>query len=163
MPYFRSAGDVPRKRHLRTPGPDGALLYEELMGEEGFSGESSLLYHRRSPSAMVDAKTVDADRPEPAENLPLLPRHLRTSVLPAGPPSAGVAARAAAATRGRRAGRRPRAPPRLGPVPPHGRRLAVRRGRLGRVRVPVGPVDPRLRAARRQPPPAAPRPPDLRG
>ena len=84
MPYFRSAGDVPRKRHLRTPGPDGALLYEELMGEEGFSGESSLLYHRRSPSATVDAKTVDADRPEPVENLPLLPRHLRTSVLPSG-------------------------------------------------------------------------------
>ncbi len=84
MPYFRSLGDVPRKRHLRTPGPDGGLLYEELMGEEGFSGESSLLYHRHSPSAIVDAKIVEEDRPAAVENEPLLPRHLRTHLLPVG-------------------------------------------------------------------------------
>lgn len=84
MPYFRSVGDVPRKRHLRQRGPDGGLLYEELMGEEGFSGESSLLYHLRSPSALVAAKTMDDDRPAPVPNHPLLPRHLRTSGLAAG-------------------------------------------------------------------------------
>ena len=58
MPNYRSLGDVPRKRHLREAGVDGGLLFEELMGEEGFSGDSSLLYHRRSPSALVDAKAV---------------------------------------------------------------------------------------------------------
>ena len=58
MPNYRSLGDVPRKRHLREAGADGGLLFEELMGEEGFSGDSSLLYHRRSPSALVDAKAV---------------------------------------------------------------------------------------------------------
>jgi len=84
MPYFRSVGDVPRKRHLRTAGPGGGLLYEELMGEEGFSGESSLLYHLRSPSALVDAKSVEDDRMAPVPNEPLLPRHLRTSALAVG-------------------------------------------------------------------------------
>ena len=84
MPHYRSVGDVPRKRHLRTPGPEGRLLHEELMGEEGFAGESSLLYHLRSPSALVGAATVDHDPPDLVANDPLLPRHLRTTLLPAG-------------------------------------------------------------------------------
>jgi len=84
MPYFRSVGDVPRKRHLRTPGPEGGLLYEELMGEEGFSGGSSLLYHLWSPSAIVAAEPAADPRAPLAPNAPLLPRHLRTPSLPAG-------------------------------------------------------------------------------
>jgi len=66
------------------PGPDGGLLFEELMGEEGFSGDSSLLYHRRSPSAIIDAKAVAHDPPALVPNQPLLPHHLQTSALPAG-------------------------------------------------------------------------------
>jgi homogentisate 1,2-dioxygenase len=84
MPNYRSSGDVPRKRHLRTPGADGGLLFEELMGEEGFSGDSSLLYHRRSPSAIVDAKVVAHEPAALVPNRPLLPHHLRTGVLAAG-------------------------------------------------------------------------------
>lgn len=84
MPYYRSVGDVPRKRHLRSPAPGGGLLHEELMGEEGFSGESSLLYHLRSPSALLDADRADGAAPELVANDPLLPRHLRTSALPGG-------------------------------------------------------------------------------
>ena len=84
MPHYRCVGDVPRKRHLRSPAPGGGLLHEELMGEEGFSGESSLLYHLRSPSALVDAGPVDGAAPELVANDPLLPRHLRTGALPAG-------------------------------------------------------------------------------
>jgi homogentisate 1,2-dioxygenase len=84
MPYFRSLGDVPPKRHLRVAGPDGNLLFEELMGEEGFAGESSLLYHRRSPSAIVAAKAEDAERVELVPNHPLLPRHIRTPRLHRG-------------------------------------------------------------------------------
>ncbi|MEA2704665.1 MAG: homogentisate 1,2-dioxygenase [Actinomycetota bacterium] len=82
MPNYRSVGDVPRKRHLRVAGPDGGVLHEELVGEEGFAGESSLLYHLRSPSAIVDAKAIDDDRPGLVANHPLLPRHLRTRLLP---------------------------------------------------------------------------------
>jgi len=84
MPNYRSLGEVPAKRHLRVAGPEGGLLFEELMGEEGFSGDSSLLYHRRSPSAIVDAKAVDAEVAAMAANQPLVPHHLRTGTLPAG-------------------------------------------------------------------------------
>ena len=46
MPYYRSVGEVPRKRHTQFRRPDGGLYAEELMGQEGFSSDSSLLYHR---------------------------------------------------------------------------------------------------------------------
>ncbi|MGH9225624.1 MAG: homogentisate 1,2-dioxygenase [Acidimicrobiales bacterium] len=89
MPYYRAVGDVPRKRHVRVPRPDGegrggGLLYEELMGEEGFSGDSSLLYHLRSPSALVGVEEAADDRPELVANQPLLPRHIRTPKVPSG-------------------------------------------------------------------------------
>ena len=86
MPYYRRVGDVPRKRHIRFPRPDGGLHSEELMGVEGFSAESALLYHRQPPTAIVKAEAVD-EAPAAAEvtaNRPLLPRHLRTHALPAG-------------------------------------------------------------------------------
>ena len=55
MPHYRTVGDVPPKRHTQHRRPDGRLYSEELMGEEGFSSDSSLLYHRDIPSAIVDA------------------------------------------------------------------------------------------------------------
>src|SRR5438309_8666305 len=85
MPYYRRVGDVPRKRHIRFPRPDGGLHSEELMGVEGFSADSALLYHRQPPTAIVKAEAVD-EAPAAAEvtaNRPLLPRHLRTHALPA--------------------------------------------------------------------------------
>jgi len=54
MPYYRSAGDIPRKRHTQFRQPDGSLYAEELMGQEGFSSDSSLLYHRYLPTAIVE-------------------------------------------------------------------------------------------------------------
>lgn len=88
--YYRSVGDVPAKRHLRTPGPAGSLLFEELIGEEGFSGGSSLLYHLRSPSALVGASEVEGgEGASLTANQPLLPRHLRTSKLAPGGDATG--------------------------------------------------------------------------
>src|SRR2546427_11409068 len=86
MPYYRRVGDVPRKRHIRFPRPDGGLHSEELMGVEGFSAESALLYHRQPPTAIVKAAAVD-EAPAAVEvppNRPLLPRHLRPHSLPVG-------------------------------------------------------------------------------
>ena len=40
-----------------TATPTGRLYFEELMGEEGFSSDSSLLYHRGVPSALVDSRS----------------------------------------------------------------------------------------------------------
>jgi homogentisate 1,2-dioxygenase len=84
--HYRSVGDVPRKRHLRVPHPSGdGFLFEELMGSDGFSQESALLYHLRSPSALVDIAAVDDPRalqPAPTADCPLQPRHLRTADVP---------------------------------------------------------------------------------
>ena len=56
MAHYRVAGSVPPKRHTQHRTPDGGLYFEELMGEEGFSSDSSLLYHVNIPSAVVDVR-----------------------------------------------------------------------------------------------------------
>jgi homogentisate 1,2-dioxygenase len=84
MPHYRRVGEVPPKRHTRFPKPDGGLHAEELMGEEGFSSDAALLYHRNLPTAIVAAEAVDAPPAVLSPNRPLLPRHLRTSALPTG-------------------------------------------------------------------------------
>lgn len=73
MPYYRVVGEVPRKRHVQFRSPGGGLYQEELMGEEGFSSDSSLLYHRHAPTAIVKAEAVDAGTPALTPNLPLSP------------------------------------------------------------------------------------------
>ena len=55
MAYYRSVGDIPRKRHTQHRSADGHLLLEELMGADGFSSDSALLYHRHIPSAVTAA------------------------------------------------------------------------------------------------------------
>jgi homogentisate 1,2-dioxygenase len=77
MPYYLSVGNVPRKRHTQHRRTDGSLYYEELMGEEGFSSDSSLLYHREIPSAIVDARPWTLPDQATTPNSPLLPRHFR--------------------------------------------------------------------------------------
>lgn len=84
MPHYRRVGDVPPKRHTQFRAPDGTLYAEELMGAEGFSSASSLLYHRRPPTALVAAHPVPAGDDDLRANEPLLPHHLRTSELPGG-------------------------------------------------------------------------------
>jgi homogentisate 1,2-dioxygenase len=84
MPHYRSVGDVPRKRHVQFRQPDGRLYAEELMGEEGFSSDSALLYHRELPTRIVNA--VASGSSEVALSAPevLLPRHLLAGKLPTG-------------------------------------------------------------------------------
>ncbi|MFE9186134.1 homogentisate 1,2-dioxygenase [Micromonospora haikouensis] len=81
MPYYRSVGEVPRKRHTQFRQPDGTLYAEELMGRGGFSADSSLLYHRHAPTAIVAAEAYDPPAVTRVPNLPLKPRHLRTHQL----------------------------------------------------------------------------------
>jgi len=77
MAYYRHVGNVPPKRHTQHRTPDGGLYYEELMGEEGFSADSSLLYHRFIPSAIVDATPWQLPDLATEPNHPLRPRHLK--------------------------------------------------------------------------------------
>jgi homogentisate 1,2-dioxygenase len=81
VPYYRSVGSVPRKRHTQHRTPAGGLYSEELVGEEGFSSDSSLVYHRGVPSAVVDATPWELPDQSLTENRPLLPRHLRLHAL----------------------------------------------------------------------------------
>ena len=77
MAYYRSTGAVPPKRHTQHRDPQGRLYSEELMGEEGFSSDSSLLYHRNIPSAVADARVWELGDMSTVPNHPLLPRHLK--------------------------------------------------------------------------------------
>ncbi|HEX5740298.1 MAG TPA: homogentisate 1,2-dioxygenase [Pilimelia sp.] len=81
MPYYRSLGQVPPKRHTQFRQPDGSLYAEELMGQEGFSSDSSLLYHRHAPTAIVAAEPFTPPTWARRPNLPLKPRHLVTHKL----------------------------------------------------------------------------------
>src|SRR5690349_17199820 len=84
MPYYRRAGEIPRKRHTQFRQPDGSLYAEELMGQEGFSSDSSLLYHRHLPTAIVAAEEFTPPAWSRKPNLPLKPRHFRTHKLDPG-------------------------------------------------------------------------------
>jgi homogentisate 1,2-dioxygenase len=84
MPYYRSVGEIPRKRHTQFRQPDGGLYAEELMGQQGFSSDSSLLYHRHLPTAIVAADEYSPPPSARGPNLPLKPRHLRTHKLDPG-------------------------------------------------------------------------------
>ncbi|GHE92202.1 putative homogentisate 1,2-dioxygenase [Amycolatopsis deserti] len=77
MAYYRQVGAVPPKRHTQHRTPEGGLYYEELMGEEGFSSDSSLLYHRNIPSAIVDSTVWELPDLTTEANHPLKPRHLK--------------------------------------------------------------------------------------
>src|SRR5437763_13193851 len=84
MPYYRAVGEVPRKRHTQFRKPDGSLYAEELMGVEGFSSDSALLYHQHLPTAILDAVAVDEPTHALVANHPLKPRHFKTHKLDAG-------------------------------------------------------------------------------
>src|SRR5664279_4001981 len=77
MAYYQQVGEVPPKRHTQFRDPAGNLYREELMGEEGFSSDSSLLYHRGVPSAIVDSQVWEVPDQTRTPNHPLKPRHLR--------------------------------------------------------------------------------------
>ena len=77
MAHYRALGRLPRQRHTQLRDDDGHLFREELMGEEGFSSDSSLLYHRGVPSAITDSTVWDLPDQTRTPNHPLKPRHLR--------------------------------------------------------------------------------------
>jgi homogentisate 1,2-dioxygenase len=83
MPQYTRVGKPPQKRHSVATGEAGRLA-EELMGQYGFSGASSLLYHLHSPSALLSAEAFDLARPALQMNKALEPCHLRLGQIPTG-------------------------------------------------------------------------------
>ena len=85
MPIYHTLGRIPRKRHIAFRGENGALYPEELIGNKGFVGPSSLLYHLRDPTRVSAARllTTLEWRKEPVGAF--RHRHFRTGVLETGP------------------------------------------------------------------------------
>ncbi|MFN8280347.1 MAG: homogentisate 1,2-dioxygenase [Saprospiraceae bacterium] len=50
MPIYHQLGYVPEKRHVVARTAAGKMLQEELVGTQGFSGMSSLVYHLYPPT-----------------------------------------------------------------------------------------------------------------
>lgn len=53
MPIYHKLGKIPRKRHTVYRKDNGELYAEELFGTQGFSGNSSLVYHMHPPTNII--------------------------------------------------------------------------------------------------------------
>jgi len=85
MPYYHQLGKVPRKRHIAFRDGDGRLLPEELIGNHGFTGPASLVYHLHEPTKVKSVRRLRCLewKAEP-ERLPKH-RHFRSLQLAPGP------------------------------------------------------------------------------
>jgi homogentisate 1,2-dioxygenase len=82
---YHRLGEIPPKRHIALRNQDGRLHYEELIGNRGFSGPSSLVYHLHLPTAISSSEVVKEVKPvaEPARDL--RNRHFDTAKIACGP------------------------------------------------------------------------------
>ncbi|HLG06957.1 MAG TPA: homogentisate 1,2-dioxygenase, partial [Gemmatimonadales bacterium] len=84
MPTYHTLGSIPRKRHLVFRKPDGGLYAEELMGNEGFTGPSALLYHVHPPTTVLAVKRLREITWEADPDRTLRHRHFLTARIPEG-------------------------------------------------------------------------------
>jgi homogentisate 1,2-dioxygenase len=84
MPFYHTLGLIPRKRHIVFRKPDGGLYAEELMGHEGFTGTSALLYHTHPPTTIKSVKRVAETKYEADPDQTLRHRHFLTSRIKRG-------------------------------------------------------------------------------
>ncbi|MCC7051009.1 MAG: homogentisate 1,2-dioxygenase, partial [Bacteroidia bacterium] len=64
MPIYQKAGIIPAKRHTVFRKPNGELYHEELVGTEGFSSLSSLVYHSFPPTMVKQMGDPYSVRPK---------------------------------------------------------------------------------------------------
>jgi homogentisate 1,2-dioxygenase len=83
MPFYHHLGTVPRKRHTVFAKESGGIHDEELVGNLGFGGLQSLLYHIHRPTSLTEIRRVAeiAWAPDPDRTLRM--RHFRAHRLPA--------------------------------------------------------------------------------
>jgi homogentisate 1,2-dioxygenase len=79
---YHHLGEIPSKRHKIYRKPSGQLYTEELMGNMGFVGPSSLLYHVRPPTAVRLLRSLKELKWDVAPTAPLRHRHFQTKQLP---------------------------------------------------------------------------------
>ena len=85
MHRYHRLGQLPAKRHTTLRRSDGSLHYEELIGNRGFSGPSSLLYHLHLPAAIQASEWIKEVRPEAEPNRDLRNRHFDSGKVNCGP------------------------------------------------------------------------------
>ena len=84
MPIYHRLGTIPRKRHTVFKAEDGGYRYEHLMGNKGFTGPASLMYHLRRPTRLREVRIREQLNWEADPDLRIRPRHLRLHRLPVG-------------------------------------------------------------------------------
>ena len=82
MAYYHQAGVIPRKRHIQFKKENGGLYSEELVGTEGFSGVSSLVYHLHPPTLVKEVGEPFSVEPEVAISKNLKARSYRGFDIP---------------------------------------------------------------------------------
>src|ERR1700730_11299550 len=84
MPHYMRSGTIPPKRHTQFRQPNGKLYSEELFSTEGFSNDSSLLYHIHPPTQILGADNPVSVQPRIAEEKMLTHRSFEGfQILPA--------------------------------------------------------------------------------
>ncbi|MCA1801219.1 MAG: homogentisate 1,2-dioxygenase [Rhodothermaceae bacterium] len=81
---YHSLGKFPHKRHTQFRREDGQLYTEELFGAEGFSGNSSLLYHHNPPTTVKRVEKGKEIVIKPWKEDLLRHHHLLTHNMPKG-------------------------------------------------------------------------------
>ena len=84
MSIYHTLGSIPKKRHIAHRKPNGSVYNEELMGNHGFTGPSSLLYHIHPPTAIRSVGHLREIRWKHDADPAVRMRHLRTDKLPVG-------------------------------------------------------------------------------
>lgn len=82
--YYHKLGAVPHKRHTQFRRADGELYTEELFGAEGFSGNSSLMYHHNEPTRVLRVELGADVKPEAVSADVLRHHHIITKDIEAG-------------------------------------------------------------------------------
>ena len=78
MPFYHKLGKIPQKRHVQFRQPDGSLYKEQVIGTEGFSGISSILYHINAPTKVKEIKKVEDISIKPWDEGTLRHHHFKT-------------------------------------------------------------------------------------
>lgn len=84
MPVYHRLGSLPRKRHTVFRRPDGGIYQEQLVGNEGFTGPASLLYHLRPPTTIKSLRRLRETAYEVDPDPTFKHRHFRTAALAEG-------------------------------------------------------------------------------
>jgi homogentisate 1,2-dioxygenase len=79
MPFYKTLGEIPRKRHIAFRKPGGGIYAEQLVGHEGFTGTSALLYHVHPPTTVKAVRRVKELKWEADPDATLRHRHFRTA------------------------------------------------------------------------------------